>query len=88
MGILVLVSLFERQVTILPDKGIKSRLPEKAMEDIIGAMTPGLKQKEVSRAMEAGLKQLSAILEGSAQGVPATTTENEIPDEIIEEKGV
>ena len=83
-GILLLVSLFERKVVILPDKGLGTQLTHETMQTVIASMTPFLKKNEVYRAFEAGLERLSHILGATAQG----TGENELPDEIIEEKGV
>lgn len=83
-GILMLVSLFERKVMILPDKGLKDLLTAESMQDIIGVMTSFLGKKKIYDAFEAGLSRLSNILEGAIQG----TTKNELPNAIIEEKGV
>ena len=83
-GILVLVSLFERKVVILPDKGLNDLLPADDMQSIIDAMTSFLKQREISRAFEEGLKKLSKILDTRVKG----TAKNELSDEIIEEQGV
>ena len=83
-GILVLVSLFERKVVILPDKGLINQLTKDAMQRMIVSMTLLLKRNEISQAFEAGLKQLSHILGENVQGIG----ENELPDEIIEENGV
>ncbi len=83
-GILVLVSLFERKVVILPDKGLSDQLPKDAMQSIITAMTMFLKRNEISGAFEAGLEQLSRTLGTNVSG----KNENELSDEIIEEKGV
>lgn len=83
-GILVLVSLFERKIVILPDKGLSDQLTNDAMQSIITSMTQFLKRKEISLAFEAGLEELSRTLGTSIQG----TGENELSDEIIEEKGV
>ena len=83
-GILVLVSLFERRVILLPDRGLDDRLNESDKQNVIAAMTPLLKRKEIRKAFEAGLQELSRILETTGSG----TDENELPDEIIEEKGV
>jgi putative membrane protein len=83
-GILVLVSLFERKVVFLPDKGLTDQLPMAAMQNIIAAMTQSLKQNEISQAFETGLEQISQILGTDVQG----SGENELSDEIIEEKGV
>jgi putative membrane protein len=86
-GILLLVGLFERSVVLLPDRGLTSRLPDDAMRGVIAQMTPHLAQNNVNRAMEAGLKRLSQVLEVSSPGRPAGSGENELPDQIIEEKG-
>jgi putative membrane protein len=83
-GILMLVSLFERKIVILPDKGLNDKLPEDAMHRIIAEMTLFLKQHEISRAFESGLGQLSRILVTKLKG----TNKNELSDEIIEEKGI
>jgi putative membrane protein len=83
-GLLLLVSLFERKVVLLPDKGLHSQLTEAAMQSVIAAMTPFLKRKKLCQAFEAGLERLSDIVGTSVPG----TGENELPNEIIEEKGV
>jgi putative membrane protein len=85
-GILLLVSLFERQVILLPDKGLNSRLSMDAKQNIIACITRPIAHKELYRALENGLEELSRTLELSAQG--PGNTENELSDQIIEEKGV
>lgn len=88
-GVLMLVSLFERKVVILPDKGISSRLSGDAMDDVIAFMIPFLRRKEIYRALEGGLEKLSLVLEVLALpgGSPGKRGGNKLPDEIIEEKG-
>jgi putative membrane protein len=83
-GILMMVSLFERKVVILPDKGLGNILTKERLQEVIASMTPLLKQHELIRAFEAGLERLSHVLGDSVQG----SGEDELPDEIIEEKGV
>ena len=83
-GILLLVSLFERQVILLPDTGISTRLSREAIQQIISLMTPSLASGSVARALEEGLEKLEEILAATAAG---EALENELPDEIIEEKG-
>lgn len=82
-GILVLVSLFERKVVILPDSGLRDQLTKDAMQSIIVAMTVLLKRSEIRQAFEAGLEQISHILGTKIRG----TGKNELSDDIIEEKG-
>lgn len=84
-GILVLISLFERQVIVLPDTGVSRRLIRDAMEEIISLMLPSLHSGRIARALEDGLERLAEILAVTATGESA---ENELPDDIIEEKGI
>jgi len=83
-GILLLVSLFERKIVILPDKGLNGYLPEGKMYGIITAMTPFLKRRELRKAFESGLAELVKTLGAAKSG----KIENELSDEIIEENGV
>lgn len=83
-GILLLVSLFERKIVILPDKGMRDQLTKETMHGIITQMTMFLKRNEITQAFKAGLEQLSYSLETNIQG----PNKNELSDEIIEEKGV
>jgi len=84
-GLLLLVSLFERQVVILPDKGNRDRLNADALRNIIALISKPLAQKKVRRALELGLEEFIKVLERSA---PAGTFQDELSNEIIEEKGV
>ena len=55
-GVLLLVSMFERQVVLLPDTGLDKRLGRKAMHDIVSRMTAVLATGQVSSALEKGLQ--------------------------------
>jgi putative membrane protein len=83
-GILLMLSLFERKVVILPDKGLDNHLSLEAMQRIIASMTPFLKRKQINRAFTIGLEELSQVLGTAVKG----SGKDELPDEIIEEKGV
>ncbi len=83
-GILLLVSLFERRVVILPDKGVDGRLTDEDIGSIIAVMVPFLKRNEVGRAFNAGVEYLSSILPSS----PIDVVSDELPNEIIEEDGI
>jgi putative membrane protein len=88
MGVLLLVSLFERQVILLPDKGLNNLLTKEAMRDVIAPMTSSLAKNDIIRALEDGLERLSLILEAAAAPGGQFSRKNELPNEIIEEKGV
>ena len=83
-GLMLLVSLFERQVVLLPDTGLDKRLGRKAMHDVVARMTAALATGQVSGALEKGLQGLEEHLVATATGV---SRENELPSVIIEEKG-
>lgn len=86
-GVLLLVSLFERQVILLPDKGLRKRLTEEATRDVIGAMTPCLARNEVDRALEHGIDRLALALEATLSAAEVKSGKDELANEIIEEKG-
>lgn len=83
-GILLLVSLFERKVVILPDKGVYEHLKEEDIRSMIAVMTPFLKRNHISQAFDAGLDYLSGKLTKASQ----EAFNDELTNEIIEEKGI
>jgi putative membrane protein len=83
-AVLLLVSIFERQISVLPDTGLARELNQEATDKIINHMRPYLTAGKTARAMDAGLKKLAEII--SAGGQPETFV-NELPNDIIEEKG-
>jgi len=84
-GILLLVSQFERQVVILPDKGVSERLSTDVLKRIISKITPHLKQNDVKNAMETGLDELVTAL---SPPKAKRTGKSGLSNEIIEEDGV
>ena len=83
-GILLLVSLFERRVVVLPDRGLDARLTAEHKRAMIEAMTPFLKHRQIGKAFDAGLDALSRILTTPSR----ETRRNELSDRMIEEEGV
>ena len=83
-GILLMVSLFEHQVVILPDRGIAGRLDRDELGKVIGSMAASLSSGQVAAALEKGLETLAAALGTSA----APAAGSELPNTIIQEKGV
>ena len=84
MGILLLVSLFEQRVVVLPDTGLRRRLNADALQGIISRMTAPLAVGQVGRALEAGLAGLEEVL---GAGATAASGVDELPNEIVEEDG-
>lgn len=85
-GILVLMSLFERRVVILPDSGIAGRLSQQALGGIVTRMTPHLARGARCQALLEGLGALEdALLAVGFTEAPGTP--DEIAAELIQEKG-
>ena len=87
-GVLLMVSQFERRVVLLPDKGVKPRLSDDTMHDIIKGMISHLVRDNVHLALQEGLERLVLALASPAKGRSKRSRKNETPDQIIEEKGV
>ena len=71
-ALLLLVSLFEHQMLVMPDKGLEPYLPPEVLERVISAMEPHLKKGRIADALGVGLQQLeqplSAVAPGAAGG--------------------
>ncbi|MHC1773953.1 MAG: hypothetical protein AB9834_00940 [Lentimicrobium sp.] len=81
-GILIMISLFEKQVVMLPDKALQDILNPEIKNKMISEMAELLKKNEVRKAFEASLTgiQTSLILPESVD-----STKNELSNEIISE---
>ncbi|MBK6964480.1 MAG: hypothetical protein IPH20_11245 [Bacteroidales bacterium] len=77
-----MISLFERQVVIWPDKALQDILNPEIVKNMISEMTKLLKKNDVRNAFEAGLSgiQTSLILPESVN-----LNKNELSNEIISE---
>lgn len=85
-GVLILVSIFERRVVILPDTGLRAQIGDLALHPIIARMTPLLAEGRVCDALCRGVAEVEALL--AAGGLHATGTEGAgLPDTVIEESG-
>jgi putative membrane protein len=81
-GVLLLVSMFERTVVVLPDAGSAKRLGPAGPAEIVASMTAVLATGQVVPALETGLSELERRL---AAAVPSGLAGNELPDSVIEE---
>lgn len=84
-GILILVGVFERTVVILPDSGLRGRIAETELQEVIARLTPALAAGRIAAALRDGLDALEALL--AARGFAGGTGGDEITQEVIEEKG-
>lgn len=78
-AVLLMISLFERRIVVLPDAGLAQTLNRTATAAVIREMRVSLRTGQTARALEAGLKKLEEII---TQPECAGALPN-----IIEEKG-
>jgi putative membrane protein len=83
-AVLVLVSLFERRIVVLPDTGLVDQLDPGTTNLIIDAMRPLLKAGRIAQALETGLEKLEEMirLDGKPQ-----SPDSQLSNGIIEEQG-
>jgi putative membrane protein len=84
-GILLLVSVFERKVEILPDTGLHARFDAADWRTVIDAMTPLLRERRCFGALRQGVARIEALL--LVKGMTAASGGNELSDRPIQETG-
>lgn len=82
-GILVLITLFEREAVILADSGVRQHVTDGQIEAIIERMTELVRKGLVVGAAQSALTALASLLRGKFdRGVT-----NELTDALVQERG-
>lgn len=83
-GMLILVSLLERRVHVLADKGIDECVPAGTWEGVVGGIVEGIRRGKPTDAICDAIARCGTLL---AQTCPAGRGDNpdELPDELIQE---
>lgn len=77
-GVLLFISVLERRVELIADKGIDEKVNPGTWESIVTPLIEGIKKKQTSTAIEAAIKSIGSIL---AKYVPPRPDDiNEIAD--------
>jgi len=63
-GILILVSLFERRVYVLADRGINAQVPPGTWDEIVATVTAGIRRGETCAALCAAVERCGELLAG------------------------
>ena len=85
-GILLLVSLFEHEVVVLADRGVREKLGPEELGPVVAAVTAGINRGPLKEALLDGLARLAAAL--AARGFRAQPGEpNELPDAPVQRRG-
>ena len=83
-GILILVSILERRVHVLADKGINDHVPAGTWDGLVNGIIDGIRTGHATDAICAAIAECGALL---AQVSPADSRDNpnELPDTLIQE---
>ena len=81
-GVLVLISVFERRVWVLADRGINARVKEGQWDEIVKMITNGIRQKRATDAICAAVEKIGALLASHFPVKPDDT--DELQNVIIE----
>jgi putative membrane protein len=85
-AILLLVSLFEHEVVVLPDRGIRERLGAEELKPVVAAVTARLAGGQLTEALLDGITRLEEAL--AARGVRARPgAASELPDDVLQPRG-
>ena len=83
IGVLLLTSVFERQIVVLPDKGLRDRVASDAWQRVIEAMQTPLRRGQYAQAMATGIATIESILIANGLQGDASAT-NELPNDVID----
>lgn len=81
IGVLLLVSAFEREVVLLADDGFDGKIDDEDWQELTGRVTLLLRHDGVAAALHAGLDALEALL--LARGFHGQGGPNELPDAVL-----
>ena len=83
-GILVLISLFEREAVIVADSGVRRHVTGGQIEAIVERMRPFLAKGLTVGAAQGALTELTRLLQGKFEQAAVA---NELVDALVEERG-
>ena len=83
-GILLYISVFERRVRVLADRGINEKLPDGTWDEIVADLTRGIKEKKRGEAICTAIRRIGELLVAHCPAYREHA--NELPD-LVMEKG-
>jgi putative membrane protein len=84
VGVLILISRFERKAAILADVAVARHIPNAQLDGIVSDMVPLLAQGHVAGAAETALRRMGGLLHGKLQGSVDT---DELAEALVQERG-
>ncbi|OQX29885.1 MAG: hypothetical protein B0D92_01255 [Spirochaeta sp. LUC14_002_19_P3] len=74
-GVLLFISVLERRVELIADKGISAKVDNAAWESIVGTLVKGIQEKRIVEALEEAIASIGAILAEHVPPRPSTVNE-------------
>ncbi len=84
-GVLFLLSLLERKVWILADKGIHEKIGQERLNQFARLVSQGVREGRPCDALCEAIRKIGELLSKHFPMAPGDT--NELPDDVIKEKG-
>lgn len=81
-GVLIYISVLERRVWILGDRGINEKLPQQTWQAFVSRLTTGIREKRQGAALCATIEEIGSLLH--THFPPKDDDRNELSDLIIE----
>lgn len=83
-GILILVSLLERRVHVLADKGLNDHVPPGTWDGLVSGITDGIRTGQATDAICEAIAKCGVLL-GQVSPAGSGDNPNELPDTLIQE---
>ena len=83
-GILILVSLLERRVQVLADKGLNDRVPAGTWDGLVKGIIDGIRTGQATDAICAAIAKCGVLLT-QVSSAGSGDNSNELPDQLIQE---
>jgi putative membrane protein len=78
-GILIFVSLFERRVVVLADRGLDGRVAPREWEDVVAGIVAGIRRGTPGPALAEGIRRCASL---AAQLPPRPDDRDELPGQL------
>lgn len=80
-GILIFISLLEREVVVIADKGISDKLSQETWKEVVDLILLGMKEKKAAQGLIKGIQRCGIVL---SQHFPIQPHDkNELPNKLI-----
>jgi putative membrane protein len=83
-GVLLMVSLLEHRVCVVPDVGIAPGIAQTGWHEVVGAVVAGLKKNDIAGGLSAGIERCGELLAHACPPGPSDNP-NELSNRVLQE---